>query len=438
MLILIVILSIFESKIAIFLAVTFMLFSIFFKSYYSIIAVYIFLCTIQISINFGGLFKISFSEVLIPLFLIYLMLSFFIKKNFDGSLINKKYLFLIIAFIAAIALSLAHSTNMLFTIKDIFQYSLYTIGSFFVTLIIYKRITSIESIINMIVKIGILLSMFGIIQWLSVFFLNYDILSILTDSSYVNASTSSRFLIRVASLFEHYNVFATFLIIPVLLSLYLYTKHKNNKYIYFIIILLISVWLSNSRSVIISILIGSIVYLFLSKKWKILISFLIFFVGFIIFIILINPSLIFDRFTVDINSTNATWSVTHRQNLWAAANDMFQNNFFTGIGLGNFPIIVKEYGLTDVTADSLYMTLIAETGFLGIFFFSILLLYILKSFLFSKDLEGKIFFTIVFVQLVNGILQPPFIFMRGTGFIFWFLINIGMINIKGKDANKET
>lgn len=388
------------------------------------------LCSSQISINVSD-FKVSFAEILIPLILVYTFLRKISHRTVTQEYtLNKIYMSTLFIFVILVSLSIIKSENIVYTVKGIYQYFEYLVLLYFVVIFLMNFIKEKEDIFLLITNTGVVFSIFGIIQWIVFMFFDFDILKFLTQSPWVGKSGLT---VRISSLFEHYNAFTTYLIIPFFLSYYFYQKSKSPLGFIKLNLITVALVLSNSRSAIVATLIALFFTLVLMKKWKSVYSNLLILSAILVAILLINPSLILDRFVINLDTevSDVEWSVIHRKLLWDAAYQMYEKNKMTGVGLGNFQFRVEEYGVQDVTADSTYYTMLAESGLFGISGFFLVMLFVILRLLKSKEEVDKILLGIIVAELLNAILQPPFIFMRGVGFAFWFIIHLSTI-----DSNK--
>ena len=120
----------------------------------------------------------------------------------------------------------------------------------------------------------------------------------------------------------------------------------------------------------------------------------------------------------------------YRLNVWSACLQLLKDNFIFGIGPGNYTFILG-YGLymnsayNALGAYNVFLEIAVETGILGLFIFSLILLV---SFLKLHILywDGKYIFSLgifisILILLTHGMVDT--VFFRPQIFIpFWFLL----------------
>ncbi|ELC8463463.1 O-antigen ligase family protein [Clostridium perfringens] len=183
-------------------------------------------------------------------------------------------------------------------------------------------------------------------------------------------------------LFEDPNNFASYLLISILITIgvkkYNYINKNNKKSITIcLVIQVLALIITLSRSAYIGLVIAILVNLTLDKKFKVL-------KGILFFLLMIAIIL------GAINIFNTDYSAMSRIALWETAVNMSINNPIFGVGLANFPIYFLKYLKGNILMmnphpHNLFLRISAETGIVGLFLFINIYLEPIKNFLFYKN-----------------------------------------------------
>ena len=127
-----------------------------------------------------------------------------------------------------------------------------------------------------------------------------------------------------------------------------------------------------------------------------------------------------------------------RYALWTAGMKMLSDFPITGVGIGQFQYALPQYGAglvpsfyLNLTAHSMYVQLLAETGIVGLFLFSVMLVLAVKNLylrILSKDrdqaMTAWVWFSLVVIILVGALTKTDF-----TEKLLWIGLGIGFASI---------
>lgn len=281
-----------------------------------------------------------------------------------------------------------NTPHMLSIMRDSFV----PILSFLVSVVMVRKF-GLKKILLCWIIIGVLLSIFGIIQSNTGKFLFFSEMSAGRQRNYLGLLTSGTIGIGVSAtgLFPHPNSFSPYLNQILMLSLawYLLGKQKFERIILLLIsgLLLIATFYTFSRGGYASAFISIVVLMMLySKKTRIIGSSLILFIIiFTVFVILPYFFMYYEQFA----------TLFFRFFLWKNAVKILTNNpaiIFFGIGPDNF---MKQAG-TVYNAHSIYLIYLIENGifvFLFLLYFIFMWLkHLLLKYYKTKELAGKILY----------------------------------------------
>lgn len=241
---------------------------------------------------------------------------------------------------------------------------------------------------------------------------------------------------RIIGTIGHPVVLASFLTPGVIVYFIKFIVEDKNKIINFVCfsLTLYIIFLTSSRG---TWLILFFLFLYLAFKFKLYIKvryILLFTIAF--FSILLGPFLtyIIGRLSL---TTIADGSVSHRlyMHYWSI-NEALSNpiTFLTGSGIGSSYNLLKLNPPPDsfLVIDNIYLTLLIETGFLGLGLFIAIFIFALKTTSSSHDLF--ILKVIVIAMLMNGLTYDLF-YWEQVSIILWviigFLISFGKMPNKG-------
>jgi len=173
---------------------------------------------------------------------------------------------------------------------------------------------------------------------------------------------------RISSVMVDPNYFSSYLsLITIIMVIFLIQKSKYKTMIFvnygFLIILIVVNLFTFSRSGIIGLFIGIIIFNFKSKNIKVMKKYQ-FFLFFLLILILIFSNNINDIYKFRFNLNNLISGITQRMPLFNSALLAFSKNPLFGVGAFNMMKISNNY-----TAHSTPLTILAEYGIFGFLFF---------------------------------------------------------------------
>lgn len=374
---------------------------------------------------------IYFTDLLI---LIIIILSF--KKTFNYiKKINKKNKLLILTTYLLLITGIIFSKSPMAGTYGLFKLSEFILLSIFISSI-FKTINKEKLFIAFSIPIiyESLLAFFQILNNGSIGGIMYFLGERTFNSStpgIANASISGELFLRPYATFSHPNVLSGFLIIYTLFLFYCFKK--NNKYIFFILVLISSaaILLTLSR---ISILfwIAALVLLFgisIYKKYKkakpniikLLLSSLV-----LLFLIIISfkNTPIFQRL---IETKIYEESFLQRQELIVSSFQMFFNNPFFGVGLNNFYFNLSSKDLIQ-PVHNIFLLVLSQAGVLAFIIFIYLLM---RTFLIGVSTKNIYLTLIIFAVFVLGSFDHYFLTLQ-QGQIILALVSGTLLSYKSK------
>lgn len=243
---------------------------------------------------------------------------------------------------------------------------------------------------------------------------------------------------RVSSLFDNPNHLGVFLSIMFLVGLHYVFLGEGKKFLISNTIIFIAVLLSGTRMALIAILIGFVIYIYQTNKYKkielsktkkfsvnkkILLGSVSLFLILIIIFTSENNRLI--ESVEGLNNQDLTKVTGNRSYIWGAGFDIFLDYPLLGVGNGNFGQKISSIVGEAKTTHSLYISLLVENGVLGFFtFFTFIALIWLKNFQ-IKDVREKILFkTIIPIMLLTQITEMQLYNVFTFIVVFWYFLAI--------------
>ena len=244
---------------------------------------------------------------------------------------------------------------------------------------------------------------------------------------------------RLAGLFPSPNYLAMYLS-PAIIIFILQAKKDKLKTIISFGLILISLYLTYSYAAWLAVIISLALLFFLSNKKNptriIYFKFLaLFFAVLILFISQFHK----DKFT-NLVTLNERSSLASRVMIWKASIKMIGDNFWLGIGAGNFQDVYLEYqkfyppylNWAVSHPNNLYLTWWLYGGILGVFGFLMLVFLFFRNILRKKEPKEVLFIAtgIMLIILVHGIFDTTY-FKNDLAIIFW--LNFLVLKIDAKD-----
>lgn len=214
-----------------------------------------------------------------------------------------------------------------------------------------------ENELNLIVKV---LVFFGVISSICVFSLGQEYTNV--EGRYYLGDKSDP------------NYYAFVLLTPILMSLFKWINTKRTIWLLMSMVIGISMFMLGSRGALLGVMVTIAVYFF--KKYEIKYNIILWGILSAIVVLASNWS---DRLSV----SEATESGgAGRIFIWAAAWNLFLNNMWTGVGVGNFGEYMFSFADSEyaefTAAHNMYLDLITELGLFGGVLFILMLIFMIK------------------------------------------------------------
>lgn len=312
----------------------------------------------------------------------------------------------LILFWAVSFLSLILSGNLnggLYLVRFVIYSSNFLIGFY----IIKSKVSKVDSIILLLVILGLFLSILGFLQLL--IFPNIGFLSEFGYDPHIG---------RLVSTFLDPNLLGTFLNITLALSFYRWLKDKGKINFFITIVLLLAIFLTFSRSAYLMLIVQTLI-LGLLKDKRILFTIFLFAMIFSLTIPRLNERII-GAFKFDQTSTDRIES-------WGKGIKIFEKHPLLGVGFNNIrDAYDKEKLLQTFTidggnsgsgVDSSAIFVFATTGVIGFLSYAFFWFILIKSIFKLKDKLVAVTMISIIVslfinsQFINSLFYPPIMFV---------------------------
>ena len=201
------------------------------------------------------------------------------------------------------------------------------------------------------------------------------------------------------------NFVGVFMVVSLLLGLYLFVKTKSKLQIILSqIMLVVAILLTYSRSSFVALVVGLIVFIWITKQWK-----YIFFLALIPLTIFLLPSL--GGISTEIGRM---WSVTARVTNWQEGIQLFIKS----------PIIGNGFAMRQIDNSMLFM--LVTTGIIGFAGFTNVGIYIIRlGIVLKKQLLYGAYFSILAALFIHSMFVNTLFYPQ---ILIWFWIFIGAIS----------
>jgi O-antigen ligase len=247
--------------------------------------------------------------------------------------------------------------------------------------------------------------------------------------------------------------YLVFLSIPIISYLYFNYNKKyfffKNVFVFFSLIIFLTVFLSGERMNFIILFLSYLVFFFVGSNFKKFISAT---VSMILLVLLIY----FNHNSINKRLNEFVYDILNFKNsghgrLFFSAFSLWENNKIFGVGLKNYRIICNSSKLNEYTGQkencsthphNFYAEILVETGLVGLFLFSLFLLYFFKFILLNlRKIQNKEYNPIIYGSLFIILIYIWPIRSSGSFFSTWnaafFWFNIGLsLFISRKMTNK--
>lgn len=235
--------------------------------------------------------------------------------------------------------------------------------------------------------------------------------------------------LRVYGTFPHPNIFAGYLSFAIFFIIYCF-KDAKPLFTMLLIVCLIALVLTFSRSALLALFMGVFLYYAVSNMKITLKNIVLFMVLFLFFLVVFDLySVLIDRLLMGDQN-----SLSERSLQYSASKEMFFDNVF-GVGLGNFTLAMQNYINVKLQpwliqpVHNIFLLVFNEIGILGGASFLALFIY-----LFSKLLKNKTRFSYILMSLwtfilVVGLFDHYFVTLyQGKALFFMYVGLVGSVD----------
>ncbi len=355
---------------------------------------YLGIATVLIFIPFEGLVSLNPIsnypvEVILVIIVIVCMLKHIVGTT--NYFVNRKLIYYYLPFMICILLSSLKFMELSLAIKEIVRW-LELILIYFLTINLINDRKKMNVVLYLMVLTSVVVAIWGIIGYLG---------GTITIDGRHGAS----------SFFGHPNALAGYvdLVIPVLFGMLMMCTLLWKRILLAVsIVLIIATWfLTFSKSGWLSLLITLLLVSFLAKAKKRIAFLLIILI--ISFATVFLPSSVKNDFVGRLKTTYET--IECRKMSYPIGFSMVRDNLFFGIGVGNYPLLIKDFAdaskmsyLINTNLHNLYLQIFVETGILGICTFVFWLTGLVRYLMYAlKSLEKSNRYDL-FVGLMGGVI----------------------------------
>lgn len=274
--------------------------------------------------------------------------------------------------------------------------------------LIVKNKHSEKSLFQFVYTIFIILSTYGIIEYVT----NFNILkgiSILYPVFKGSDDAIANFR-RIRTTFMHPSIYAFYIMTFLPLAIYFLTKNKKKVYLYGFLLLSLNLILTFTRIAWIAVAIQVMFSLFLFKSKRVF--------GFCLLLIpicIVLSGQIVSRLIIDS-------SVEGRPQLFLFGLSMFKNHPLFGCGLGTYVKLSSSYFGEEIAAHCDYVKMFAETGVLGGISYFILIVSILVFAV--KNMKNSDYAKISFLTIIGFVIFSMTDNGLAYSHVFWALIGL--------------
>ncbi len=214
-------------------------------------------------------------------------------------------------------------------------------------------------------------------QSIAPFFLGHSLANLVNQYSSWLVNISGHTILRTFGTFPDPHLFSLYLAMVLPLTLYFYQKTKQKKYLFYFLIILLTILLSFSRGAYLSLIIGGLFLFLTNRPFNLLRKHLLFFYSLFIIILflIIIPNPLTNRlsssFSIQEGSNNG------RLEMWLVALNTIEKHPLIGVGLAGFADrLDSSLGIRNpIYAHNLLLDFGAETGIFNMF----ILLFLITS-----------------------------------------------------------
>jgi len=395
----------------------------FFLSLNPIILFLFFLIPFGFALNFSENYDIAFIRILIPIaFSLWLIKGLLSKKLLIDFRLRSVFLMLILLLVV---FSLNWSPNEIKSWRKIlFLGSIFPL--YWVMFQFFKQKNNLNLFLKIISITAFFSALIGLIQFITQFILGIDFVItlqsqiapfflgknfseiVLTYNSWL-VNVEGFTLFRAIGVFPDPHLFSLFLNICLPITGFLFLKTKKSFYLVNFLVLLLTSLLTFSRAGYLSLFIVLVFLWFTISKKKSLWNLLLLFI-FLFFLIIPNP--VNQRFYSTFNLEDG--SINERITLLKISAEIFKDNFWLGVGVGNLSEIIQPQSetRTPIYAHNLFLDFASEIGFLGGLAVLLLILTPIFKYFQRPTPKNLLLASIFLIILIHSMFETPFYSVR--------------------------
>jgi O-antigen ligase len=419
---------------------------------------YVLTVTTLLLIPYFGLSS-TIDPVLMPRFFVWALMSFIVftslaiqlyknPDSIDWTILRRNIFPVYLGYFLFSSISIIKAVNVTEGVYEVLKVLLSLVFLFIATVILSENKNYILILVRVVIVSAIILSLIGFYEYFEHFFLKPGICNITGTMAQKNQFSSALFLMLPFCLYgvlDFRRYWKMISIIPMVLILILILLNQTR-----------SVWLGMLVSTCATIIVLLLLFLlrkidisketkaFFFRRFSYIIIGLIVAGGVFGYLYLKSNSIysLVDR-VESIFSPSDTRNIP-RVSMWRKTIEPIQDNFFFGIGAGNWKIVLPSYGLEGLPHDMFkttffvrpendYIWVLSEIGIFGLILylliFGIIIVYVLKILTQHSNTNDKLLSILMFFCIVGYIVISFFSFPKERVFHSMFLLLIMAIVI---------
>ncbi len=358
-------------------------------------------------------------RILIPIFFLSWLFSSLFKKRLIIDSRFRAWLLIFIFLLAICSLFWAPNSSKAWR-KILFLGSIFPF--YWIIFPFLKKKTNLNLVLKIIFGTAFVSALIGLFQFFSQFifgidtvfqvqahltplFLGKNFSKVVLEYNSWLVNINGKTVFRALGLFPDPHLFSLFLNLSIPIGFYLFSKNKQFFSLIGTLIILLSSLLTFSRAGYLSLILAfAFFWLFhLNKKsfWNILLILI-----FSLFLLIPNP--INQRFFSIFNFQDG--SVSERLILWKTGLKVTQNNFWTGVGIGNLSEELRPLSnqRIPIYAHNLFLDFSTELGFFGGLAIFLIIISPIMAFFRQSTPQKNLIATIFIIILTNSMFETPF------------------------------
>lgn len=371
-----------------------------------------------------------FCENISLFFLGFIFIFLLFVKNYRRKILSIRHIPFWI-FISAFLISYIFSISMKRTFNS-YQYI------FLISLFTYPFILNVPvkaykyNLAKIFCVCSSLIALFGIVEFATGYNFLYE--TLFPNPFYEKYSS----IHRAMSTQYHPSVLATYFMLSLPFGLFILSNKRNKPEFFLgmvsVVLILIGIILTFTRAVFLATFILLSIYIFIKHKKRYLV-FLAIIVLFLISVIPISKHFrVFNRF--DITNLKHKYSINYRLARFPTAYKIWKTQLITGVGFGNFRYLFDRYHpMKDVPynnkiPDNMYLSILSETGILGLLALvylvlsTIILAYKKIQVLVFSDKQFLLLIFCGFIGYLVNMLSYDMFYWHMPLYFFWIYVGI--------------